>query len=397
MTEDIAIAHEHYPARGGGEVVADELAECFNAPIITGWIRDREHSNHDVTEILENTPLNRLRKWFGNPLIRDAFYMFAWESVPTLRDYDVIIQSGNAPTWYVPEQHQTTIKYNHSPPRNPFDLFWREQSHTANRLDLINPGYVVNRLYKKLARHLWKNRIDEVDLWVCNSEVVAHRTKKYLGVPEEKIRIVYPPVDVESYEPKDGGEFYLSFGRLEPSKHTLKTINAFEELNESGSYQLVVAGDGNEREEIEAKADQFDWLRYEGFVSEDRKRRLYCDAKALVFLASNEDFGLVPIEAMASGTPVIGVDDGFTAHQISDGINGIKTSRKPNQVANAVRTFEQMGVEWGASELHEFTRQFGKERFCEEMYEVVEIAKKRNKIESEVSFNIPVEVEDDGS
>lgn len=99
---------------------------------------------------------------------------------------------------------------------------------------------------------------------------------------------------------------------------------------------------------------------------------------------------------MASGTPVIGVDEGFTAHQIRDGVNGIKTSREPMQVAHAVRTFEEIGVEWDAEQLHAFTEQFGKKRFCEEMHEMVEIAKERNQIESNVDFEISVSVENDG-
>jgi len=387
---DVVVAHEHYPARGGGEVVADALADVFDTEIVTGWISDPSHSEHEPIEILERTPADPLRRFFGNPLVRDTFYMFAWESVPTLRDYDVVIQSGNAPTWYVPEQHQTIVKYNHSPPRNPFDLFWRDGQHTAEWRDLLSPGYVVDRLYKKAARHLWKNRTDEVDLWVCNSEIVAHRTRKYLGVPEEKIRVVYPPVPVDEFGAQDGGDYYLSFGRLEPSKHTLTTIEAFEQLNQhDGEFRLVVAGTGNEHATVERKAAEHDWLTYEGFVSDERKRELYAHAKALVFLAENEDFGMVPIEAMAAGTPVIGVAEGFTEHQIFGGENGHICYRNPASVSATVRHHEQVGVEWSANQLHEFAQQFSPERFAREMREMVALARERNEIAADLNEPMP--------
>lgn len=382
----IAIAHEHYPARGGGEAVADELATIFDAPIVTGWIKDSSYSNHEPIELLENTPANVLRRFFGEPLVRDLFYMFAFESCPSLRDYDVVIQSGNAPSWYVPEEDQTIVKYNHSPPRNPFDLFWRDKSHTAGPLDIVHPGYIIDRLYKKSTRHLWKNRTDSVDVWVCNSEIIAHRTKKYLGVPEEKITVVYPPVDVESYTPtSEKGDYYVALSRLEPAKRFDVVIEAFHELNKNGDYKLKIAGDGNSREELEDLAGDADYIEFEGYVSEERKRELLTNAKASIFAAENEDFGIVPIESMAAGTPVIGVEDGFTQFQIKDTKNGILFERSVDDLVGTVQEFEFGGVEWDAETMHRFTEQFSRERFAAEMRQVVDRAVRDNEIESQVT------------
>lgn len=388
MNDNIAVAHEHFPARGGGEVVADALADAFDAPIVTGWIDDEKHSRHDPIEILENTPVNPLRRFFGNPLVRDTFYMFAWETVPTLREYDTIIQSGNAPTWYVPNQEQTIVKYNHSPPRNPFDLFWREESHTAGPLDLFIPGYVADRVYKKAARHMWKSRTDEVDLWVCNSELIKHRTKKFLGVPEEKLEVVYPPVDVEQYEPTgDDDGYFLSFGRLVPSKRNAVLIDAFHKLNAApgpNEFKLVIAGDGYERDELEERAGDADYIEFRGYVSEERKPELMQNAKALLFAADNEDFGMVPIEAMAAGTPVLGVNDGFTQFQIRDGENGRLFRQNAGSVAHVIKEFERDGVEWAAETIHRFAEQFGVERFEREMQEMVEKAEEMSAIEADI-------------
>lgn len=372
---DAIVAHEHYPARGGGEVVADQLADAFDTEIVTGWLEDSDHSRHEPIEILENTPLDPLRRWFGNPLVRDPFYMFAFESVPTLREYDVVVQSGNAPTWYVPDDDQVVVKYNHSPPRNPFDLFWRDNAETADLSDLVNPGYVVDRLYKKTARHLWKNRTDAVDLWVCNSELIAHRTKKYLGVDEDDIRVVYPPVPVADYTPTaDTEDYYVALSRMAPSKRFDVIIDAFRELNRDGDYPLKIVGDGNEREALEERAADVPEITFEGFVSESRKVELLENAKASVFAAENEDFGLVPIESIAAGTPVIGVRDGFTQHQIADGGNGILFDRGLRELADAVRRFERERVSWSVDELAAFADRFSVPRFHREMRDMVDLA-----------------------
>jgi len=375
---DAIVAHEHYPARGGGEIVADALADAFDTDIVTGWIADPDHSRHDPIEILEQTPLNPLRRYFGSALVRDLFYMFAFETVPTLREHDVVIQSSNAPTWYVPDDDQTVVKYNHAPPRNPFDLFWRESSHTADLSDLVNPGYVADRLYKKAARQLWKNRTDAVDLWVCNSELVAHRTQKYLGVDEEDIRVVYPPVDVANYMPTaetDG--YYIALSRLAPSKAFGTIIDAFRQLNRRGDYQLKIVGDGSARGDLEARAADVPEITFEGYVSEQRKIDLLERAEASLFAAENEDFGIVPIESMAAGTPVIGVRDGFTQHQIKHGKSGLLFDRGVGELADAVRQFEADGVAWSADDLGAFADQFSVPRFHREMHDAVDLAVER--------------------
>lgn len=385
---NVAVAHEHYPTRGGGEVVADELADCFDAPIVTGWIKDADYSTHDPIELLENSPARVLRPFFTNPLVRDLFYTFGWESAPPLRDYNVIIQSGNAPSWYVPDQNQTIVKYNHSPPRNPFDLFWREESHTAGTLDLFIPGYVVDRLYKKFARQFWKNRTSEIDLWVCNSEVIAHRTQKYLGVDEDRIEVVYPPVDVAQYEPTDDHDgYYVALSRLVPSKRFDLLIKAWDEID----APLKIVGDGPHKPDLEACAIGNENIEFTGRVSESRKRDLLQNAKASLFAAENEDFGIVPVESFAAGTPVLGVEDGYTQYQVKHGKNGRLFKRNVESVRKCVEVFETKGVQWSADHMHQFAQQFGTDRFCEEMHEMVAKAKERNEIE--VNHKEPAVVE----
>jgi len=113
-------------------------------------------------------------------------------------------------------------------------------------------------------------------------------------------------VATDKYSPTDEstGDYYLTLSRLDWHKDIDGIVRAF---NESG-HRLVVAGDGPERERLESIAG--DNVEFAGFVSEERKRELLAGAKAFVFNGRDEDFGIAPVEALAAGTPLLGVEEG---------------------------------------------------------------------------------------
>jgi len=100
------------------------------------------------------------------------------------------------------------------------------------------------------------------------------------------------------------------------------------------------------------------------------------EAKAHVYPCQNEDFGMVPVESMAAGTPVIGVAEGFTQHQIQGGRNGLLFER--GELGAALRAFERDGVAWSGQQIAAFARQnFGVEQFRREMRAAVAEARER--------------------
>ncbi|MFB6196869.1 MAG: glycosyltransferase, partial [Halobacteriaceae archaeon] len=106
--------------------------------------------------------------------------------------------------------------------------------------------------------------------------------------------------------------------------------------------------------------------------------------------ADNEDFGIVPIESFAAGTPVLGVRDGFTQYQIKAGKNGLLFNRTETAIQETVRQFEQTGVRWTARQMHEFSEQFSRERFCREMRKAVSRAEQANQIDVNLNEPMPV-------
>lgn len=333
---DVAIAHEHYRNRGGGEHVAEHLADALDAPIYAGFVRDDATTSLDV-ELNEVFTGWKTRLMDSSTLVRDLVYHVGWQRVPKLADYDVVVQSGNGPGWYVPPDDQVVLRYTHSTPRNPYDRF-----HESGRSLLV-------KAYAEAVRVLYYPWVPFPDRYVANSELVAYRLEKYWDVDDPAV--VYPPVPVTEYEvgaAEDREAFYLTYSRLAPNKCFDEIIEAFRELPQQ---RLLIGGDGPLRDDLEAQASDLDNVEFLGYLPEDEKRDLLARAKALVYAARNEDFGMVPVEAFAAGTPVVGVDDGYTRFQVSDGDNGVLFHRGTASLVEAVERFEAHGVEQSPSDI----------------------------------------------
>lgn len=371
---DIAVLHGNYFVRGGGERVADAIAEAFDAPLYYGYGND-DAIPEDGIERHQLFDPNALGKRLARRIHQYRDFRFMWNGMhrPELFEYDTIIQSGNEFGWYVPKQmDQTIVKYVHSPPRGPYDMHYK---HGDSKL---------HRAYSLLAKTLYGHTTDYVDTYVANSEVVAQRCRKAWGISPD---IVYPPVDVDSYGQHcaegQRERTYLTFSRLYRHKRTREIVEAFNGTDR----RLIVGGDGPQREHLQKIAD--DNVDVRGYLAEGEKRRLLAECEALLFNAENEDFGIVPVEALASGTPVIGINDGFTKYQIRDGMNGILFDRgQPEDIAAGVDIFERDGVEWSPGQMAEFAEQFSRGRFEEELADAVAAGQERCEQEPKCSFDV---------
>ncbi|MFA9416405.1 glycosyltransferase [Natrinema sp. HArc-T2] len=354
MDRSIAIAHGNYLERGGAESLSDELARTFDAPLYFGF-GDVENVSDDVDarSLYENSLFSGVKR---SVFLRDLYYAWNAQQIPELTEYDVVILSKNELSWYVPEDEQVVIHYTHSTPRVPYDLFQQR----ANSLS--------SRLYAFVARTMFLPNTKFPDTFVANSELVARRLRRYWGVPEEKVEVVYPPVDVDQYESKKTQDYYLTYSRLIPEKRIDTIIRAFDGLD----ARLVVGGAGEQREKLERLAP--DNVEFVGYMSESEKRRRLGEARAVLFNAMNEDFGIIPIEAFASGTPVLGVEEGYTKYQILNGENGLLHEPDPASIRTSIERFEREGVNWDADEITSFAERFSVDRFRKEMQAVVEKA-----------------------
>lgn len=356
---DIAVAHGNYFARGGGERVAEAIAWTFDAPIYYGF-GDDEHLPEDIEcqSVFESVPGAGLLQSVYQ--LRDLYYMYGWRSVPELHDYDVVIQSGNEPGWYKAPDDQVIVKYTHSTPRNAYDRY----PDRAPNSGLIYEAYCF------ASEQLYQPVVDYPDQYIANSEIIQRRLDKYWGVDKRNSRVIYPPVNVEALGPENAThspineDYYVVLDRLVETKHVDQIIDAFRSHPDE---RLVIAGTGGAEDDLHDQARDMPHVSFRGYVDETEKRALLADAEALVYAAEDEDFGIVPIEAMASGTPVIGPREGFTQFQIADGETGLLYDRGPGAIATAVERFDERGVSATTADLTATAAQYSAKRFKREL------------------------------
>lgn len=362
---DVRVAHSESLDRGGALVVAEELARTFDCPLHVGFDTPGVVSDDIKTIELFDAPIAR---WFSqhSSSFRDAYFALAWQHVPELHEADVVIESGNNPGWYVPRDTQTVVRYVHSTPYAAYHRF-----HKAGRS-------LAGKLYGTVLRTLYAQTIPFPDIWIANSELVARRMKRYWGVDE--VKIVYPPIDIDSYSPRDREDYFFTFSHLRAEKRIDEIIEAFDGLDE----RLVVGGDGPEREQLKEIAPAN--IEFVGYLDKNEKRRRLGEAKALIFNARSEDFGIVPVEAFASGTPIIGVNEGYTQYQIKDGKNGVSYERGITSLRETIADFDPDSLSWSRSRIKSETEQYGIERFNREIKHAVRSAYESTQISLDESY-----------
>ena len=328
----VAIIHDWLVTNAGAEKVLKEIVAIYpNADIfsLVDFLSDSQrkeiiNGKTVTTSFLQHLPLAKTH--FRNYL---PFFPKAIESLD-LNGYDLIISSSWAVAKGVKKtDEQKHICYCHTPIRYAWDLY---DEYTSN---LSQPKkYLVQKTLQYIRK--WDlESLDRVDYFIANSNFVKERIERLY---KREAVVIYPPVDTKKftlYEAKE--EFYLTASRLVPYKKTKLIVEAFNEMPEK---KLVVIGAGEEYESIVkiAKKNIIVMGYQEDAVLVDKMQK----AKAFVY-AAVEDFGIVPIEAMACGTPIIALNDGGTAETVVDGINGIHFKEQTKvDIIKAVQKFETM-------------------------------------------------------
>jgi len=200
-----------------------------------------------------------------------------------------------------------------------------------------------------------------VDSYVTLSQYVAQRIRKYYGRSAE---VVAPPVDIERFSTTDdGGDYYVVVSRLLPYKRVDLAIEACEQINRP----LKVVGVGPELKDLRRRAAKK--TEFLGFVSDDRLPEIYAGAKALLF-PQEEDFGITPLEAAASGKPTIAYRAGGALETVIEGKTGLFFDRQDtDSLAQAILEFEER--DWDPLPIRQHASGFSKARFLRQMENIV--------------------------
>ncbi len=336
---------------GGAERVLEHLHDLFpEAPIYTS-IYDppampQSWRDWDIrTSFLQRIPWSRSKHRLFLALFPVAFRSLRVEG------YDLVINNTSAFSHGIQlDRASTHISYCLTPAR----FVWRFRDYVARE---NIPPLMATSLVPLIAmlRHSERNAARSVDNFVAISREIAHRIEDAFGRESE---VIPPAIEFERYrESAKIGDSYLVVSRLVPYKRIDLAVRAFTAMGKN----LIIAGDGRDRASLEQLAGPS--VRFVGRVSDEELIRLYSECRALIF-TGREDFGLTPLEAQASGRPVIAFGEGGALETVLEGRTGL-FFREPNEesLIDAVKEFERS--DWDPNEARENARGFDVSVFSE--------------------------------
>ncbi len=363
----IALVHEWFDNYAGSERVVEQLLKIypeadlyslvdFLPPNQRGFILNKRVQ----TSFIQKLPL--AKRYFRHylPLMPLAIEQF------DLSGYDLVLSSAHAVAKGVlTGPNQVHLSYVHSPIRYAWDLQHQYLRETGLNKGL--KGWLAKVMLHKIR--LWDYRTASgVDQFVANSRFIAKRIWK---VYHREAAVIYPPVAINDFQFCDQKEdFYLTASRMVPYKKMDLIVAAFAKMPDK---KLVVIGDGPEFAKVKAQATaNVELLGYQSFpVLKEQLQK----AKAFVF-AAEEDFGIIPVEAQACGTPVLAFGRGGALETVQ-GLDSSKPTgvffpeQKVESLIAAVQSFEKNEVPIDYRNCRENAVRFSEERFQTEIKEMV--------------------------
>ncbi len=356
----VALAHEFFSAHGGAESLVEVLHDMWpDAPVYTFFHDRRRYGPLEgwrlVTSSLQSFPIGG-----GMHRLLLPLYPSAARRLRVPADTDVVVVSTSAFIKGIALADRTVeVAYCHSPTRYLWDA---SDEYLRDEVPPFLQGPVRELLHR--LRETDRQLAARVDRWVANSRAVAERIRRYY---ERDSEVVYPPVAVDAYEARsERGDHWVFVGRLSAYKRVEVAVRAFARLRS----RLIVVGEGRERDALERIAGEN--VAFTGHIDDATKRELLATARGFVF-PGVDDFGIVMVEALASGAPVVALDAGGAPEIVRDGEEGILVREAtPDAFAEAIARADEQ--RWDPAALRRSARRFDAPRFRDEVRALVQRA-----------------------
>jgi len=355
----VAIVHYWLVGMRGGEKVIESLIDLYpNADIYTHVYIPSKISNKIRKQKIFTTFINKLpfsKKYYKHYLLLMPLAL----KLLNLKEYDLIISSESGPTKGIVKSRKSVhICYCHSPMRYIWDM----------KDDYLNNFNFIERVIAKIVFPIIKkwdiSTAKQVDKIIVNSNFVNLRVKKFWNRESD---IVHPPVNIDDfYISNEIKDYYLILSQLVQYKRVDIAIDAFNKSNK----KLIVIGEGDELEVLKNKANKN--IQFIGWKNDNKKKKILSNCKALIF-PGIEDFGIVPIESMASGRPVIAFKEGGALDYIEDNINGVFFhSQNSDSLNKAITYFENNINFFHSNKIKESVFKFKDSLFKKKIKEIID-------------------------
>jgi glycosyltransferase involved in cell wall biosynthesis len=356
----IAIVHDWLVGMRGGEKVLEVLCELYpQATIFTlvhrkGHLSPRIEGMKIVTSFLQDMPLGKVHYRHYLPLFPLAIRQL------NLSGFDLVISSSHAAAKAArAPKGSLHICYCHTPMRYIWDQY--DQYFGKDRASLTTR--IGAALFRNYLRNWDVATAKRVDFFIANSQNVRRRIQRIYGRDSD---VIFPPVDTGRFQSHAAGrDFYLVVSALVKYKRVDIAVEAFNTLG----LPLMIAGSGEQLKSLKAAAKPN--ISFLGWKSDEELASLFGNCKALVF-PGEEDFGIVPVEAMAAGRPVVAFGAGGLLETVVEGTTGTFFGEQTAEsLAAAVKRMETMAFDEAAIRSH--ARQFDRTVFKKKIADYIDL------------------------
>ncbi len=342
----VALVFDWMTNLGGAERVNLALHKMFpKAPIFTSIFNKDKIKGFESaaiqTSFIQNLPFAKKHHQFYLGLMPYAYEQF------DLSSFDIVISSSHSCAKGVITKPETLhISYCHTPMRYAWDN-WHSYVRDYKMNSFIK-GYAKKRLHKiRIWDSLSANRVDH---FVANSSTTKKRIEKYY---KRSSSVIHPPIKLNEFKiSKETKGYYLAVGRLTPYKKFDLIVETFNQIG----LPLKIVGTGIQFDQLRrtAKAN----IEFLGNLPDNEVRHLYSECEALIF-PQIEDFGITPLESMASGRPVIALGQGGATDTIKDGLTGVFFDKQtPLHLKGAIEKYQSMKDSFDSEIIRNHASQF---------------------------------------
>jgi len=333
----LLITQSNLTLKGGAERVVLKIAQHYKAKIYTA-----EYNPDATFEGFRDLDVNVIGRLGPSSLsygrvTQGLNYGLTFYNLKLKEDYDVI-NAHVSPSHWIRNNNPGVLWYCHTPLRDVYDLY---NFRLSFKRVYEKPVYVLGAA---AVRTMDKNVVKKIELVLANSKNTQTRLLKYL---KKNSMVLNGGVDYKDYKQGDPQKYFLYPSRISPNKRQDYAINAFKLFRKSDSkfegYKLILVGDVSKDKfyydyykSIERLAGDVGNVELLTDVDDDKLKVLYAGSTGVLFTAINEDYGLIPLEAMASGKPIISVNEGGPKETVVNGKTGFLVNNE-REMANKMK------------------------------------------------------------
>lgn len=347
----LLITQHNINERGGAEKVILKIAQKYDATIYTLGYNPKgtfeEFKNVDIRVFRGKKTVSGMLP----PRVANALhYGYSFYNLKIKEDYDVI-NAHMSPSEWVRNRNPRVLWYCHTPPREIYDV-----SVARLRKKSVHEKLLYGT-FTKVYSSIEKRVLDNMEAIATNSTNTRKRIRKAL---HKNSTVINPGIDFKGFKNNGDGKYFLYVSRFAEQKrqeYAMEAFSSFQKMGKFKDYKLVLAGSLSSRySDFERYYERLKSMRRRNVVfkpnpSDKEIAGLYSKSTAVLFTAINEDYGIVPLEAMASYKPVISVNEGGPRETIINGKTGflVDSSRQMAQKMKLVAENGSLASELGKS------------------------------------------------